>query len=227
MQKNQVVIDIETIPCQRPGCIEEIRAEIKPPGNISKQDTIDKWMAENADEAAAQKYHATGLDGGQGEIIVIGFTVGDKEPVTFFRDALAGQCEATLLENAFSGIQAECGILDPYFIGHYAFDFDLRFLYQRAVINRVKPPFNLNQESRYNGDRAFDTRIAWCGSARDKHIGLARLCGILGIPVKTNGIDGAHVREAIQQGHLSEVVDYCREDVMATREVYKRLTFQS
>jgi hypothetical protein len=222
---NHVVIDIETVPCLRPGAMGEIRASIKPPGNISKQESIDKWMAENADEAALKKYHDTGLDGGQGEIVVIGVSFGDQDPVAFHRDALAGEGEAGLLARAFEGIRAGCGMDDPYFIGHYAFDFDLRFIYHRAVINRVEPPFNLNHETRYNGDRAFDTHIAWCGGARDKHIGLARLCGILGIPVKTNGIDGAHVWDAVQQGRIAEVVEYCLEDVNATREVYKRLTF--
>lgn len=53
-----ITLDIETIPCQRPGLLEEIRQTITPPGNISKPESIKKWMedevlAGNADRVAA------------------------------------------------------------------------------------------------------------------------------------------------------------------------------
>jgi hypothetical protein len=52
-----IVIDIETIPAQRPDVMAEIReskqteldaavAGVKPPGNYKKQETIDAWMAD-------------------------------------------------------------------------------------------------------------------------------------------------------------------------------------
>jgi len=219
-----VFIDIETIPTQRPGALEEIRANITAPGNITKPESIQKWMEDNSYTAAAKKYHDTGLDGAYGEIICIGFAIDDGEPQCYHRTI--DQSERNLLEDVFTAIDEAVRPHLPYFIGHYAFDFDLRFIFHRAVINRVKPPFPLRQDSRYNGEHSYDTRVGWCGSARDKHIGLARLCEVLGIPVKTNGCEGSKVWEYIQEERYQEVVEYCKEDVAATREIYKRLTFK-
>ena len=218
-----VYIDIETIPTQKPSALDDIRAAITPPGNITKEESKATWMRENADSAALKKWHDTGLDGTYGEIICIGFAVDDAAPCCVSREI--GGSEAELLKIAFNAIDEVINPHLPFFIGHYAFDFDLRFIYHRAVINEVVPPFPLWQNSRYNGEHSYDTHIGWCGTARDKHIGLDRICAVLGIPVKTGGLDGSKVWEYVSTGRLAEVVEYCKEDVNATREVYKRLTF--
>jgi len=49
-----VWLDIETIPGQASWIREYLLAGLKPPGNISKQETIDKWWAEKSHDALDQ-----------------------------------------------------------------------------------------------------------------------------------------------------------------------------
>ncbi len=46
---------------------------------------------------------------------------------------------------------------------------------------------------------------------------LANLCKALGVSCKESGIDGSKVWDYINAGQISDVADYCAEDVMATR----------
>ena len=43
-----ITLDIETIPGQNDWIRGQIASTIKPPGNISRQETIDKWWEEKA-----------------------------------------------------------------------------------------------------------------------------------------------------------------------------------
>lgn len=109
-------------------------------------------------------------------------------------------------------------------VGHNIKEFDLRFLFQRAIINGVKPTFPLRTGSRYGGEFVFDTMTEWAGWGN--RISLANLCKALDIPVKTGDITGATVWDAVKAGRIHDVAEYCMADVVATREVYKRLTFK-
>ena len=48
-----IFIDIETLPSQSAELKSLIEAGVKPPGNISKQETIDKWNVESRPAAVA------------------------------------------------------------------------------------------------------------------------------------------------------------------------------
>lgn len=216
-----VTIDIETIPSQQPGLLKEIRAGIKPPGNISKPESIEKWMQENAQTAANEAWLKTALNGAAGEIICIGYAIEDSPVKSIHRNL--GDCEATMLARFFGDLAGE---LDspPLYVGHNIHGFDLRFIFQRAVIHGVKPPFPLHHDARYNDlNKSYDTMLAWAGWGN--RCKLADICKALGIKVKSDGIDGSQVWPYVQTGRVQEVATYCEEDVTATREVFRRLTF--
>jgi predicted PolB exonuclease-like 3'-5' exonuclease len=215
---NTLFLDLETIPTQRPGAIEEFRANVKPPGNMSKPETIAAWMQNNADAAAEDAFRKTSFDGAQGEILCIGFAVNDDTPCHIGR-AITG-CESTLLHDFYSAMS---GYRVDRIVGHNVKDFDLRFLFQRSVINGAKPSFPLRTESRYCGDYVFDTMLSWAGWGN--RISLKNLCAALGISVKGGDIDGSKVWDAAQDGRYEEIFSYCESDVTATREVYNRMTF--
>lgn len=65
-------IDIETIPSQKQGALEECRANIKAPGNMSKPETISAWMRENAESSAEDAWRKTALDGSRGGLSASG-----------------------------------------------------------------------------------------------------------------------------------------------------------
>ena len=142
-----IFLDIETVPDQREGAADAARARIKVPKQYKKPEAIEKYIAENAEEA----YHATGLNGGYGEVFCVSFAVGEGEVVTVTRGASdhpwnEDLAELTLLDilNAVlpHAIGHEGGKRKPLFVGHNI-EFDLRFLFHRFVVNQIKPAFAL------------------------------------------------------------------------------------
>lgn len=77
MSEQYLYFDIETIPSQSPELLGEIRSGITPPGSIKKAESIEKWMAENADSAAREKLSKTSFDGGYGHVCTISWAIGD------------------------------------------------------------------------------------------------------------------------------------------------------
>lgn len=217
----ELFLDIETIPTQRPGVLEELRATVIPPGNITKAESIQKWMAENADAKAEELWRKTALDGTHGEIVCISFAIDDEPVRSVYRPTLEVS-EHSLLCEFYVALVEDLDRM-PLYVGHNVLGFDLRFLFQRAVILGVKPPFTLPVDQRYNSDRVYDTMLAWAGWGN--RVKLAAVCSALGIPVKTDGIDGSMVWDYIKAGRVQEVAAYCEEDVAAVRNVYRRMTF--
>lgn len=195
----------------------------------SKDAMIARWEKElalhKAAEVAEQTWRKTALDGSRGELAVIGWAFGD-EPVNTEYLRPCANSERELLREFFRDLQDHITMKggsyrDVRFIGHNIEAFDLRFLFQRAVINGVKPPVSLTP-SRYS-DSLYDTMTVWAGW--QNRISLDALCRALGIPSPKNGIDGSQVWDYVRDGKIIEVADYCAGDVTATREAYRRMTF--
>lgn len=71
--------DLESIPDQRPDAFNRYLDRVRPPGNYKKQETIDAWLAENAEAEAEKEYLKTGLNGLHGEICSIAWAIEDAE----------------------------------------------------------------------------------------------------------------------------------------------------
>jgi len=215
-----IYLDIETIPTQKPGAMEAIKSNLQPPGNISKSETIAAWWKEKAPAAVDEQYRKTALNGTEGEIVCIGWALDNGDTFSVSR-GLDGS-EASILAEFFGHMDAATQS-QPLWVGHNIISFDLRYLFQRAVITGVNPLQPLPHDTRYNGEKVYDTMLAWAGWGN--RISLVNLCAALAIPVKQGDITGATVWDAIQAGRIADVADYCREDVAATREAYHRMTF--
>ena len=227
-----IYLDLETIPAQRPDVIAEIRATIKPPGNIKKAESIAEWMKTEADAAVDEAYRKTGLDGAFGQICVIGLALDDAAPQTIWSaDWQHPNCERELLEDfghlltdriPLSAERAMC------VVGHNVAGFDLRYIVQRSIINNVMPVRVIAaaaQAKPWETDKVYDTMVQWVGLG--KSISLDKLCKALSVPTPKSDITGATVWDAVQAGRIAEVADYCKRDVAATRAVHHRMTFQT
>ncbi|WP_417582865.1 hypothetical protein [Pelagibacterium sp.] len=110
---------------------------------------------------------------------------------------------------------------DPIIVAHFA-DFDIRFIWQRAIaIGFPIPrwwPINYNK---YRDDQVVDTMTMWAGHGN--RISLDRLCKSLGIPGKGDGIDGSKVWDAIVDGRLYEVCMYCDDDIRRLRSCHRKM----
>lgn len=109
------------------------------------------------------------------------------------------------------------------FVGHNLLEFDLRFLYQRSVIHRIKPSREISF-ARYHSEPVFDTMQEWSKWGRE-HISLDLLARALQIPSPKDSLDGSKVYPYFRAGRLPEICDYCSRDVETVRQVYRRLTF--
>lgn len=247
-----LVLDIETIPSQRPDVLEDIRASkkaeltaalaaVKAPGNYGAE-AAAKWWAEKgeAQKAALQAgfdadvddaYRRTGLDGAYGQVCVIGFAIDDAEPSHLRSINLTEHAERELLM-AFADCLNESIPKSEWFtttvIGHNVVAFDLRFLMQRHIVTGVRPHMIIARASQakpWEQDKVYDTLVQWGGVGAKAGGSLDKLCKALSIPSPKNGIDGSKVWDFVRDGRLAEVADYCARDVAATRSVHRRMTF--
>lgn len=242
-----ITLDIETIPDQRPGALASILADVsadfRAPSTLTKeQAAIDlgmtdkdeikftskdamlrRWEQEMAGvksaSVAEEKWRKTALSGSSGELIVIGYRIADGTTKTVQRNL--DQPEADLISDFFTEIAPCVQSYDCRFIGHNIEAFDLRFLWQRAVINKIIPPVSLIA-SKYS-DRLFDTMTAWAGFGN--RISLDDLCRALDVKSPKGYLDGSKVWDYVKSGRVDEVAEYCRGDVDATYKCYRRMAF--
>jgi hypothetical protein len=230
-----IYLDIETIPCQSPDLIAMIGEGVKPPATMSKPETIAKWEAESKSAAIEQAVLNTSFDGALGMIAMIGIAI-DDYPVEILcsETALTAKAWAAAESDALRALSDrlaaavnserpnERGALK--FIGHNILGFDLRFLWQRLVINSVSPSRYIPFGTRYSGERVYDTMTEW-NPDRQRSISLDKLCRVLRVPTPKASMGGADVWPKLSAGQVSEVVEYCRGDIEALRSCYKRMTF--
>ena len=218
---SNLFFDIETIPSQLPGILDEFAAAVTAPGQYKKADSIAEWLRLNRYDEGEKAWLATSLDGGFGQICVIGCAIGDGPTHAYsVGEDLSAGAERMVLRDFFD-VVADCGAGTRY-IGHNVIGFDFRFLWQRAMVLGVKPPFFFPREPKPWSEQVFDTMTSWAGS-KDR-ISMDRLCRIFGIPGKGN-MDGSKVWQLVQAGKIADVAEYCRGDVERTRALYRRMTF--
>jgi hypothetical protein len=217
----KIYLDIETLPTMRDDIKAELCANIKPPGQYKKPESIAEWFEREGAEALDQEYRKTALDGAYGEIIVIGVAIDDEDPIT-----LSGEETDTLPQfNKFLD-----SILRPYdslVVGHNVIQFDLRFLMHRYMIRGIKPHTVIRRAAQakpWDGEKVFDTMVRWAGAGN--RVSLDKLCKAFSIPSPKGDIDGSKVMDYVRDGRMAEVAAYCGKDVEATRQIYKRMTFQ-
>ena len=229
MHKKHIYLDIETAPTTDPLVREQLALEIKPPGNMSKAETIAAWEEEKKPALVDEAMKKTALDGALGAVAVIGVAFGDDEPEAFWvDDTRPHNHEPEVLRSFFQRLEqavAEGYRVDPIFVGHNVAGFDLRFLFQRAVILGIKPPACIPFMAKPWDERVYDTMVQWAG-VRDT-IKMDKLARALGLPGK-QGLDGSKVADYIAAGRIAEVANYCiNVDVRQVREIHRRMTFST
>ncbi len=219
----KLFLDIETLPAsdavwnQLPAKIrDDLAAKFRKTGT-SKQ---------KLDEA----HRRTSLVADLGRILCIGLLVENDQqasPVVLGWDEAAGRFredEPALLRefwDALRDFEAHRDLL----IGHNVLEFDLRFIYQRSVVHRVKPSVELSLR-RYSSQPVFDTMQEWSRWSRLENVSLDRMALALGLASsKTAEISGATVYDRYLEGKHRLIRDYCAADVVLTQAVYRRMTF--
>jgi hypothetical protein len=238
-------IDIETIPGQGlyAEFLQDAQENFKAPSDLtktqacadlglvgndakftSKDDAIAQWVAkfskEKAPEVAEQNWRRTALDGAKGEIISIAWAIEDGPIVAMLRKL--GGSESDMLSKFFRELSLQLNGRKPFFIGQFIAGFDLKFIFHRAVILGVKPPFDLPFNGRHD-QHFYDTQQAWAGFKG--RMSQDNMCKALGIEGKPGDISGGNVWDHVRDGDIDRVVEYNIDDVNKVRQLHKRLTF--
>lgn len=224
----KLYLDIETLPTTDHEVIEEIRKSISAPANYSKPETIQKWMEENAESALAEKIAKTSFDGMYGSIACICYAFDDGK--VYSVDCREG--EKLMLEQFYQHVfdmtttPHHSGFASSRVtvVGHNVAAFDLPFIKHRSIIHQVRPIDSMLKAfaAKPWSDEIADTMLMW-SSDPHKRGSMERICRALGLGGKGD-FDGSMVA-ATWPVDPQKVIDYCKQDVERTRQMYKRLTF--
>lgn len=222
MQNTIITLDIETCPTERQDVRDYIAKGVTPPATYKLADSIAKWHKEQGPATIDEAVAKTSFDGAFGRVVCIGYDLhGIGEPEAIWS---LDECEVlTRFNDALSDIPANMWSAITI-VGHNVAGFDLRFLYQRYIVNGIRPHAIINAAAQAKAwdTKVYDTMTQFAGFG--KTISLDKLCMALGIEGKGD-ISGADVWPMVQAGRLSEVADYCKHDVQITRAVYNRMVF--
>ncbi|WP_299079016.1 hypothetical protein [uncultured Paraglaciecola sp.] len=216
-----IVFDIETLPCNDQETILELQKEIKAPGQFKKPESIAVWMKENKEAELEKIVSKTSFDGMYGRVACIAWAFDDGE-ILSTNDYMS---EAEAITLFYDSIE-NSSIREYLFCGHNIAGFDLPFLKHRSIILGIRPPNKLLEAMNAKPwDICIaDTMLMW---SADKHKqgSMDRLCKAFGIYGKGD-FDGSMVAETWLTDP-QKVIDYCKDDVHRTREMYKKLTFST
>jgi hypothetical protein len=235
----KLFFDIETIPDQRPGAFDRYLDAVEPPANYKKQETIDKWMLENAENVALENFKKTGLTGLHGEICSIAWALDDNDIFVITRGLAPVETEHELIDLFWNHLLQDIReVADREeranwprleWIGHNVLDFDLRFLKQRSIVRGIKPAHMIPADARHGGDHVFDTMKEWAGWRG--YVKQDELIEALGIPAPDwidediLSIDGSKVWEIYREEDYGLIAEYNRLDVHYVREIHRRMTY--
>lgn len=213
---DNIFLDIETIPSQEPWVREYVSETVKPPAQMKKAETIQKWIEEEKENAVEAALDKTVFEGATNHIVAISIARNDMPVCSWFISDVKD--EAQMLEKFYFSIGA-LGQYGRRFVGHNIINFDLRVIKQRSMVLGVKPcagmPFNEKPWS----EVIFDTMIRWDAKNYVKMDLLARAFGFDG----KGEMDGSKVYEAWKAGEFQKISDYCADDVELTRKIYNRM----
>lgn len=214
---SHLYIDIETIPASDPAIIAEISAGITPPKTMSKPETIAAWEAETKPGLVKEAVAKTSFNGALGSVCVIGWAWDDD---TVIRSLTLHNMTETDLLKTFARAVTPLDTFGPKTVVGHNVTFDIRFLWQRAIVLGVPMPSWFPRQPKPWDRSIFDTMTEWAG-VRDT-ISLDNLAKALGFGGK-EGMDGSMVAEAWAVGRVDEVASYCRHDVELVRNIHRKM----
>jgi predicted PolB exonuclease-like 3'-5' exonuclease len=189
-------LDIETIPTEQ---------FLRENGLLEAQTQFDE----------AEIIRRLSLSAATAKIVCLAYA---KEPPATGPVEILEGAERSILES-FWCLASEADL----FVGHNILDFDLRFLWQRSVVQQIKPSREIPFDRR-SSFPVFDTMHEWSRWGRE-HVSLDLLARALGIPSPKQCLDGSKVYPYYRAGKFADICEYCKCDVDTVRQVYRRLTF--
>lgn len=224
-------IDLECV--TRDDARERLVAGVRPSKAITKAETLEKWEATERPAAEDKAFRDGALSALYGQILCIGDADADSDPFVWYQQDTYGESHGEDDERELLQRWVTCSIChderplskqEPrLLVGHNIAAFDLPYIFQRCRILGVELPWwwPAPNTPEWKCDNVFDTMTYWCGTRRS-YVSLKDLCWAFGIQC-TDEIDGSQVHDAYRNGEIDKIVEHCRSDVAAVRELHRRL----
>ena len=137
-----------------------------------------------------------------------------------------GDDEATLLQRFVALLNEYYNTDEHWLCGHNGREFDFPWIARRCVVHGIRLPKLLDIAGLKPWEVGhLDTMNLWSFGDRKAYTSLALLTHILGIPTPKDDISGADVARVYwEEKDLERIAAYCRKDVVATAQLYLRLT---
>ena len=159
--------------------------------------------------------------------IAIGYISKDGERELLSVKGLANNDERALL-TAFKDIITQFETYGTIQLcAHNGKRFDFPYLCKRMTIQRIALPEALNIQGKKPWEIAhLDTIDMWKFGNNESYVSLDLLTAVLDLPSNKDEIKGEDVGEYYyQKGDLTSIMHYCRKDVVALAQVFRRLSF--
>jgi predicted PolB exonuclease-like 3'-5' exonuclease len=205
MPSHVLVWDIETVP--------DLKGFAAANGHDGKTD--EEIHAAIGDKFPKHLYHS---------IIWIGALIAHRDNDQWVVDALGAPHVGERSEKELiSSFVARIAELNPQLVTFNGTSFDLPVLRYRAMTHGIAAP-GLAARSYFH--RHMDDTVDLCdvlsSFSSPAKATLHELCRVMGLPGKPHGISGAEVEKYFRDGHIREIADYCKSDVINTYHVWLR-----
>lgn len=167
------------------------------------------------DERAAQKFKDRALHSMEASILCLGYALDDGDPKVITGD------EKHILAS-FEELLSTYGDkrYTITFVGHNIKEFDLKFIFHRAVKYKIR---GLMNHFRFmTRENIYDTMEKWMYYSYRDFTSQDNLLKFLGLGEKGD-IDGSMVYDLYSVGELDLIYDYCKKDVRDVRNIFKAM----
>ena len=140
--------------------------------------------------------------------------------------SLHGHDEREVLQRFVDMLDKYYSTDDHWLCGHNGKEFDFPYIARRCVVHGIRLPRLLDIGGKKPWEVGhLDTMNLWSFGDRKAYTSLALLTHILGIPTPKDDISGTDVARVYwEDNDLERIATYCRKDVVATAQLYLRLT---
>jgi hypothetical protein len=200
-------VDIETAPLDG---VEQYLGQIHAPGNYTKQESIDKYVAEKTEE----EKNKAALDPDIGRIVAISFQLQGETEVrgAFARDEAE---EKALLTRWWAFVQRHSDPFKITYTGYNIASFDIPFLLRRSQFLGVPAPairlgrygYQMPQVKDVMLELTMDRHEKFRMRSKDWWVRRLDLAGV------ENPCTGADVAALIALGDFDTVLTHCKADV--------------
>ena len=220
--KDFLIIDIETVSGDEK--IENLPEELK-----------THWerkagFLRNPDEKSLEELYSdrAAIYAEFGKIIVIGLAIYhevDGKPGLRVK-SLSGDNEKELLIEFKNFIEGKFDQDNLKLCAHNGKEFDFPYLCRRMLINDIQIPWSLNMSGKKPWEvNHLDTMELWKFGDWKNYTSLDLLTSLFKIPSSKKELDGSMVTNTYyhEKDGLKKIAEYCKQDVVATAQLYLRL----